>query len=259
MPRLDAAPKWQKVDSLGKPIGVDKEKKVIRGYVVAQLGLFKSKGRGKFNEDSLTKITELYAQNPNGIKSRFTHPTLSSDGLGKFLGRSRDARVDGNLVRADLHLDPSSFHTPHGNLGGYVMELAESDSGALSSSLVLQYEPVYDLDEKGRKVLDEDGEPLAPLWVPKLLRASDVVDTGDAVDDFMSAGGELSLDELPDALVRRGSELLNQAFPGQARDVVQARLQAWLDRYLELRYGPAPGRSTDLLRKKLQIQERAAR
>jgi hypothetical protein len=253
MPALPVSPTWLKADSLGKPVGVDAEKKIIHGYVVAQKGPFKSEGRGEFDDKSLSEIVRLYGEHPKGLKARFAHPSLSDDGIGKFLGRSRDARLDGDKVRADLHLDPTSFHTPSGDLGGYVMALAQSDAGAFSSSLVLQIRQEIRLNEDGTRKVNEKGDPLPPLWRPTKLHASDVVDTGDAVDDF------LSVDQLPDALVRRGSELLNQAFPGQARDVVQARLQAWLDRYLELRYGPVPGRSTDLLRKKLHIQERAAR
>jgi len=253
MKQLDATPKWNKYDSLGKPVGVDEKNNMILGYIVAKKGEFKSKGRGKFNEESLSKIVQLYP--PAGIKSRFTHPTLSSDGLGKYLGRSLNPRIDGDVVRADLRLDESSFNTPHGNLGGYVMSLAKNDPEAFSSSLVLQAEQIFDRDDKGRIILGEDGEPLAPLWLPTSLKASDVVDTGDAVDEFMSADG-LSLDELPDAMVRRGSELLNQAFPGQPREVVEARLNSWLSKYLDLRYGPAKGRNTGSLKIKRRAIER---
>jgi hypothetical protein len=257
MPALPVTPTWLKADSLGKPVGVDTEKKIIHGYVVAQLGPFKSEGRGEFDKQSLNDIVRLYGESPAGIKSRFAHPTLSDDGIGKFLGRSRDGRLDGDKVRADLHLDPTSFRTPSGDLGGYVMALAQSDAGAFSSSLVLMTKQEIRLNEDGTPKKDDAGKALPPLWRPTRLHASDVVDTGDAVDDFLAAN--LSAEELPDALVRRGSELLNQAFPGQPRDVVQARLQAWLDKYLQLRYGPAPGRTTNLLKKKLRMQERAAR
>lgn len=256
MPKLDVTPKWLKADSLGKPIGVDEEKKIIHGYVVAQKGPFKSKGRGEFDGLSLSSIMKLYGEHPNGLKSRFTHPSLSDDGLGKFLGRSKMPRLDGDLVRADLHLDETSFNTPSGNIGQYVMDLAKSDPGAFSSSLVLQKTEEFRLDANKRRLLDKDGEELPPLWRPVKLHASDVVDTGDAVDDFMSAElGALDIDQLPDALVRRGSQLLNQAFPGQPRNVVEARLNSWLSKYLELRYGPVPGRSTGLLSKRMRLQK----
>ena len=107
---------------------------------------------------------------------------------------------------------------------------------------------------------DANGDELPPLWRPTKLHASDVVDTGDAVDDFMSAElGALDIDQLPDALVRRGSELLNKAFPGQTREVVEARLNAWLSKYLDLRYGPDYKPTYEQRKRKLRLLELTTR
>ena len=70
-----------------------------------------------------------------GIKSRFTHPTLSGDGFGKFLGRAMDARVEGDKVVADVHFSKAAHNTPDGNLAEYVMDLAENDSDAFGMSI----------------------------------------------------------------------------------------------------------------------------
>lgn len=253
---LPAVPEWNSALATGRPIGVDDDKKVIRGYVVAQEGAFKSKGRGEFDLQSLRSIKKMMDEKPGGLKSRFSHPTMSDDGLGKFLGRSKNPFMDKimkpigdgkfkelNVVRADLHLDPSSFTTPYGSLGQYVMDLAKSDPDALSSSLVLKADQEYRLDKQGRPLLDEEGEALPPLWRPKELHASDVVDTGDAVDGFLSVEGgtaKLSadvIDGLPDAAVRRGVELLDRQFAGQPPEVIRARCEAWLNRYLSYRFG----------------------
>jgi len=247
--------KWEKTDILGKPIGVDRENKVLRGYVVAEKGVFKNADRGEFDDLSLDGIVKLWGEHRNGLKSRFTHPSLSDDGLGKFLGRSKNARIEGTAVRADLHLDPTSFNTPHGNLGGYIMDLAENDPGAFSSSLVLKADKLERLDEHKRPILSKEGKQLPPLWRPTRLHASDVVDTGEAAGDFMSM--DMDVEGLPDELVRRGTFLLNEAFPGKPREVVQERLQAWVNRYLDLRYGEQKGRSVKLLKKKLDMQLRS--
>jgi hypothetical protein len=76
-----------------------------------------------------------------GVKSRYTHPGLSSDGLGKHVGRIMDARLsaDGEQVLADQHFVPSSHRSPEGDLGGYLMDLAEDDPQAYGLSIV--YEP----------------------------------------------------------------------------------------------------------------------
>jgi hypothetical protein len=103
-----------------------------------------------------------------------------------------------------------------GNLGGYVMDLAESDPDALSSSLVLQTEKVQILDEKGRPKKDDKGEDVPPVWLPTKLHASDVVDTGDAVDGFLSAPGAVS--HTPVRFTgRAASDPATQRARGQAR------------------------------------------
>lgn len=231
MPSIPIEPTWLRADTLGPLVDVDRKNKILRGFVVAQEGPFKTPGRGEFDLDGLKSIVTLMNAPTLGVKSRFSHPTLSDDGIGKFLGRARGAFLDRDRVRADLHLDPSSFDTPSGNLGGYVLDLAESDSDALSSSLVLDADEEFRVDTKGRALEDGDGTPLPPLWRPQRIHATDIVDTGDAVDGLLSA------DSLPDAAVRQGAALLDRAFAGQPRDVIEARCQAWLKRYLEYREG----------------------
>ncbi len=243
---MPASPQWLRAGGVSaRPGKVDRQAGIIHGYCVAQLGVFKDR-RGEFDEKGLKQIAAMMNLAPKGTKSRFTHPTLSEDGLGKYLGRSRDARVEGDKVRADLHLSPTSRNTPSGDLGGYVMDLAESDPGAFGSSLVLKPREEMRLAKDGRPVTDTDGEPLPSLWYPEEIHASDVVEEGDAVHDgFLSVPGELRAvllrGELPDDFVRQGSALLDSVFAGQDRGVVAARVSAWLERYLTLRYGaPAP-------------------
>jgi len=254
---MSAQPAWLRAGlAKARPASVDRDKGIIRGYTVAQLGPFKS-GRGEFDPDSLKQIAAKMNAAPQGVKSRFTHPSLSGDGLGKHLGRARDARVEGDKVRADLHLSPTSRNTPSGDLGGYVMDLAEQDPGAFGSSLVLKPREEHRLTSKGAALLGPDGKPLPPLWYPEEIHASDVVDDGDAVHDgFLSVPGELRVlllqGSLPDDFVRTGSALLDSVFAGQSREVVEARVRAWLDRYLSLRYGPtAPTPRLDERRRRL--------
>lgn len=248
MPTLLKESEWLKANVTGKPIEVDRKAQVIRGFIVAQEGPFWTPGRGEFDKDGLKEIAKLMKAAPNGLKSRFAHPSLSGDGIGNYLGRAREPWLDKitvrdskgelktdevHVVRADLHLDPTSHKTPNGDLGGYVLDLAESDPNALSSSLVITPDQEYRVDAKGRPLRDENGDELPPLWHPVKLHASDIVDTGDAVD------GLLSTDTLPDAVVRQGSALLDRQFAGQTREVIEARCTGWLKQYLDLRYGPA--------------------
>jgi hypothetical protein len=276
--RLEKDPQWLKAFSAGRPVGVDREKKVLRGFVVAQLGPFKS-GRGQFDDQSLDQILTLMQATRGGLKSRFAHPTLSGDGLGKFLGRVHNPLRDGPKVRADLHFDATSLDTPPEGgkaLGLYVMQLAESDPSALSSSLVLNTDKLYQTDESGRVKRDEQGNEIPPVWRPTRLHASDIVDTGDAVDELMSV--QLDGLGLPDHIVRQAAELLDTQFGGAGPEVIRARTHAWLESYLTWRFGeaatqaptpppaepPAPPETklswyTQILRHRLRLKELAAK
>lgn len=228
------------------PAKVDRANAVIYGKVIAELGPFKSPGRGEFDMVALEKIVELGNAKATGLKSRFTHPDLSSDGLGKFLGRDRNFRLEGTKVKADSYLDKTSLEpSPNGGgkpLGIYVMDLAESDPGAFSSSLVLETEKEFRLEPDGTKKKGPDGNALPPLWRPKSLHASDVVDTGDAVNDFLSA--DIEVEGLPDVVVRRAAFLMDEQFSGQPRETVADRCHAFVDRYLSRRFGD-PEMSTE--------------
>lgn len=80
---------------------------------------------------------------PRGVKARFTHPGISGDGLGRFLGRSRAARLssDSRKVLADIHFSDTAHRTPDGDLAAYVMDLADEDPDAFAMSIVF-YEDV---------------------------------------------------------------------------------------------------------------------
>lgn len=119
-----------------------------------------------------------------GLKARFTHPGMSSDGLGRMLGRVHDFRREGDQVIADLHFSESSHSTPEGDLAEYVMLLASEDGEAAGLSIVFEHD--FENQEAFiRSNLDDDGEfsspdeaNLANLPHARIdqLRAADVVD-----------------------------------------------------------------------------------
>jgi len=266
MSKLQAVPEWLDARTMGRPVGVDRKQNALLGYVVAQLGPFKSEGRGEFDRESLEKIVSLGNAKRQGLRARFTHPGLSSDGLGSYLGRSKNLAIGTAIdertgrmvdaVRADLLFDQTSLETPPNGggkpLGIYVMDLAESDPEAISSSLVLKVDYRYRLNEDGTRKTDDDGEDLPPLWHPTELLASDVVDVGDAVDGLLSAG--IDPNRMPDGLVRLATDGLNRLFAGAPREVVEARALAFLSRYLDGRYGPM--NDLDLRRRRLELRRR---
>jgi len=78
---------------------------------------------------------QLQATADRGIKSRFTHPSMSDDGVGKRLGQVKAAVVDGDITRGDLHFSKASTHSPDGNLAEYVMDLAEEAPATFGTSI----------------------------------------------------------------------------------------------------------------------------
>lgn len=249
---MKSKPDWLRASITSKAIGVDRENNILRGYVIAQEGPFKSDGRGAFDKRSLDTLFALASAKPGGLKSRFTHPDMSNDGLGKFLGRARDpfigtaidARTGKTVaaLRGNLHFDKTALDTPPEGgkpLGVYVMDLAESDPDALSSSIVVEADQEEQLDREGKPKLDAKGNPLPPIWRPTALHASDVVDTGDAVDGLLSTE-RLDIERLPLSVLWKGSQLLDAVFLDQPRDVVEARLLAYIQRYLDRKFGEPP-------------------
>lgn len=76
---------------------------------------------------AVNQVADAINASTAGVKSRFAHPGLSADGMGKMLGRISNAVVDGQSARADLEFTKAATDSPDGDLAKYVMDLAESD------------------------------------------------------------------------------------------------------------------------------------
>jgi len=152
-----------------KDIRVDKNTDVISGFAVVTKGITHDE-RGEFDDAALDRVVELGNKSKLGVKSRFGHPNMSSTALGTFLGRVKNFRRDGDIVRADLHVDKTAHSTPDGDLASYVVNLAESDPNAFGSSMVIYW------DEESREEKDENGNQLPPFIRVKNLFSVDVVD-----------------------------------------------------------------------------------
>lgn len=153
----------------GGGVRVNRKEKVIDGFAVVTKGVTHDE-RGEFDDIALDSVVEFGNKTNAGVKSRFGHPNMSSTALGTFLGRVKNFRRDGDIVRADLHIDPTAHETPDGDLAGYVMNLAESDPQAFGSSMVIHW------DEEFREEKTEDGKDLPPFIRVKKLMSVDIVD-----------------------------------------------------------------------------------
>lgn len=98
------------------------------------------------DQEFLSQLTTALGEASEGIKMRFTHPGLSSDGMGKFLGRAKGATLEGDKVRTDLHFAESAHRTPDGDLAEYVMMMAMEDPDMFGTSIV--FERDFDAEEE---------------------------------------------------------------------------------------------------------------
>lgn len=118
------------------PARVDREQHVI--YGVSAMQAVEALGhRLMVDAKSLEQFVTLANATAHGLKSRFTHPGLSADGLGKHLGRIRNFRVEGDKAVGDLYLSETAAKSPHGDLRAYVESLAAEDPEAFGMSVVV--------------------------------------------------------------------------------------------------------------------------
>lgn len=177
-------------------LSVDMEQRIIYGVSMAQAVEALGHG-GRLDAISVAQIVALANGKRSGAKSRYTHPGLSSDGMGKFLGRMKNARVVGDKAIADLHLSDLAFKSPDGNLGEYVLSAAEEEPDAFGFSVVISAERVWVLDD-GREVSVEDTDRRPDNAVDEIpafriaeLHAVDLVDEPAANRDGMFSAAHL--------------------------------------------------------------------
>lgn len=203
----------------------------------------------------LQQIVDLSpTDGPRLLKSRFMHPDLCNDGMGKALGTIEQVRLAGDQVYGDLHFYGAAHNAPDGNLADYVMTLAEEDPANFGTSIVFQHD--WEAEELFRaenmqstELKDEDGNVVEtrsqfvspdPLNVENYrharisqLSAADVVDEPAANPNglfhrehaFLADGTRLL-----DFVLGRSTEL--PALSALGADVHPDRVKSFVSKYL---------------------------
>lgn len=122
-------------------VSVDRANGVVRNVAVISGGVTKPSGNGQppflVDATSLSQVAAaINAAGAAGIKSRITHPELNGeDGITAMVGSFLNARVDGDVVRADFRVGKYAAHTPLGNMGEFVLGLSEEAAGQVGVSI----------------------------------------------------------------------------------------------------------------------------
>ena len=188
---------------------VDMDKGVLLGVKVIQMGRVNDARPFFVDETTLGQIVELGNQPAKGLKVRYTHAGRE-DAMGSHLGRASNFRIEGDCVRADVVLAKSSFISPKGNLGGYVLTLAEEDSLSLGMSVA------GTLDAEEMSTLEEGG--VMPLRFLDLYSA-DVV-----ADPAATRNGLFSTQEPKGMAEEKNEEMREEEAPLQASEQPQEEL-----------------------------------
>lgn len=235
------------------PAGGDEGAGIIRGMAVITRG--EALGHGLWIDQTfLQQTAEAINAKPAGTKQRFTHPGLSGDGLGKRLGRAKNASVDGDIVRADGHISRLAHKSPEGDLAGYVLGLAEDCPEDFGNSIAFNHDPEAEVEfalEHGAEWVSDEiyGQVLSfdnfkspdPLNIENLphcrlgeLCAVDVVDEPAANPSGMFHKGQ----EIPDAAekVLEFALGLSKEVPMQSVfDIHPDRVTGFVQRFLDRR------------------------
>lgn len=189
---IDTLERFRESHSVGR---IDREKGIIYGVSVIT-GDREASGHEMYVDQVM--VEQVYQAGLSagdvGVKARFDHPNPCSNSMGTELGRFRNFSLDGNQVRADLHLNDASAISPNGNYRDYVLSLAEEDPEQFATSIVFRMAESY-MPQK-EDYPDQDPSDDNPFWFEharvKSMTHVDVVNEGAANDGLFSNKVEMA-------------------------------------------------------------------
>lgn len=218
--------------STSKSNRVDRDMRVIFGCALIQKGDLNDSRPWFIDDKSLRQVLSLVKKaGAKGLKSRFTHPNMSNDGLGSYLARLRNPRLsdDGETVLVDAYVQEIAFRRVDPELGmsrgEYILDMAINDPDALGLSL----DPDLDLMAMEKEQREEDA--YQPMRFVK-LRAGDFVDEPASTRGGLFGGAKLSIATAP----RLATNSLDSLFADASEDVIRTRVGDFLDTYLANRF-----------------------
>ena len=123
---------------------VDRVKKIIYGAALLKIGRVRDARGWLVTRRTLEQALRFSQQQPKGVKARWDHPSRENSGMGAYLGQWLNFRIDGDMLRADLHLSELAFKTPSGDLGSYVLDMAEYSPDSFGASISAGFAEDFD-------------------------------------------------------------------------------------------------------------------
>lgn len=208
---------------------VDRTAKVIYGANLMQVGDLNDARPWTVDMGTLQNALDLMQRRNAGSKARYTHPNMSADGMGSFLGRWHDQRIEGDKLVADLHLADAAFNSPQGDLGTYVMDMAEEEPDMFGISLATR------INDAAMEKLKMEKRAEDPEWKGRTPLRFLSVHAADVVDEpAATRGGFFSLTEVDNRnLPAQATLLLDSYFADAEPEVVTARINGFLATYFQ--------------------------
>lgn len=191
--------KPKKVDPKGGRYGTG----LILGAVAITRG--EALGHGQWVDVEMLDSVANALNQRGGWKVRFTHPDMSSDGLGKFLGRAYGGRRESDrVIIEEMHIAETARDTPDGDLGGYILRLAEEDPEAFGLSIVF-----YEDADAAYQFMDEHAGEDGVFASPDELNVDNLPHV--RMESFRGVDFVDSPAANPDGLFHRETEMATQA------------------------------------------------
>jgi hypothetical protein len=190
-------------------VTVNRQTRVIANVAVMSIG--EALGHGfELDRESLDTLVASFEANADRVRSRLSHPEMSifggRDSAEVTVGRPKNLRIDGDVVRGDMHLGAFAAKSPAGDLLDFLLSIAEEDPGLIGISIV----GAFDFERR----FDGEGRELTPVGRVRFLHAVDFVG-----DPAANRHGLLSSTHSP----RRGEGLEADAMNEQLRAFLESK------------------------------------
>lgn len=126
---------------------VDRVNNIIYGAALLKIGKVRDARGWTISSRTLNQVFNYSSQSVDGVKARFDHPEAGKSSLGSYLGQWRNFRIDGIVLRADLHFAQAAFKSPHGDLATYLMDRAEDAPDSFGVSIHAPFAADFDGNE----------------------------------------------------------------------------------------------------------------